>query len=197
MTSLAELSRGEFLVEDIAEMETILLKALDWNMCPPTAFCFCGHFHALLPQNTKASVRQTILQRSCFFSELSVMEYSFTLSSNPLEVAFAAILNSLAGLSPSFFVGQDGKDDFINDIEQCSGLSRASQCIRQTQDKLWGLYQRSSQYKKVEDVKNTKRKRNIDGLSNSNNKFNRNNAKRGPDYPNQVKIISASKEAYV
>ena len=151
MESLAELSRGEFLVEDIAEMETILLKALDWNMCPPTAFCFCGHFHALLPKNTKASVRQTILQRSYFFSELSVMEYSFALSCNPSEVAFAAILNSLADLNPSFFVGQDGKDDFINDIEQCSGLSRVSQRIRHTQDKLWGLYQRSSQYK-VHDV---------------------------------------------
>jgi len=195
MTSLADLSGGEFLVEDITEMEMILLKALGWNMCPPTAFCFCGHFHALLPPNTKTSVRQTILQRSCFFSELSVMEYSFTLSSNPSEIAFAAILNSLTGLTPSFFVGLDGKDDFIKDIEQCSGLSRTSERIRQAQDKLWGLYRRSSQYK-VHDVKNTKRKSNIGGLSNSNNKFNHDNSKRGTDYPNQVEIVSASKEAY-
>mmetsp|Transcript_5695 Transcript_5695/g.7004 ORF Transcript_5695/g.7004 Transcript_5695/m.7004 type:complete len:334 (+) Transcript_5695:68-1069(+) len=157
MTSLADLSRGEFLVEDIAEMENVLLKALDWNMCPPTASCFCGYFHALLPSNTKASVRQTILQRACFFSDLSVMDYSFVVSTNQSEIAFASILNSLAGLSSTLF-GGDGKDDFIKDIEQCSGLDRKSERMKAAQDKLWSLYRRSSQYK-VHDVKNASAKK--------------------------------------
>ncbi len=83
------------------------------------------------------------------------MDYSFVVSVNPSEVAFAAILNSLAGISPTLF-GQDGKDDFIKDIERSSGLDHKSERIKQTQDKLWALYQRSSQYK-VYDVKNVNR----------------------------------------
>ncbi len=83
------------------------------------------------------------------------MDYSFAVSVNPSEVAFAAILNSLAGLSPTLF-GQDEKDDFIKDIESSSGLDHNSERIKQTRDKLWALYQRSSQYK-VHDVKNVNR----------------------------------------
>ena len=145
MSSLADLSKGEFLVEDIAEMEMVLLKALDWNMSPPTAACFCGYFHALLPPNMKPSVRQTVLQRSCFFCELSVMDYSFMVSVSQSEVAFGSILNSLAGLSTSSF-SVEGKQDFIKDIEERSGMDHSSERIRMVQEELWILYRCSNQY---------------------------------------------------
>jgi len=142
--SLASLSNGEFLVEDIAEMEDMILKTLDWKMSPPTASSFCGYFHGLLPTSIKPSVRQTILQRSCFFSELAVMNYSF-LSFNPSEVAFAAISNSLEGLE-SFNMSNEAKQDFIRGIEILTEMSRTSERIKMIQDKLWALYRRSKQY---------------------------------------------------
>ena len=146
MSSLVDLSKGEFLVEDIAEMEMVLLEALEWNMSPPTAACFCGYFHALLPPNMKPYVRQTVLQQSCFFCELSVMDYSFMVSVSQSEVAFGSILNSLAGLSTSSF-SVEGKQDFIKDIEELTGMDRGSERIRLVQKELWILYQRSNQYK--------------------------------------------------
>ena len=85
------------------------------------------------------------------------MDYSFVVSTNQSEIAFASILNSLAGVSSTLF-GGDGKEDFIKDIEQCSGLDRKSERIKAAQDKLWSLYRRSSQYK-VHDVKNASSKK--------------------------------------
>ena len=146
MSSLASLSRGEYLVEDIAEMETVLLKALDWSMCPPTASCFCGHFQALLPSlGSKPSVRNTILQRSRFFSELSVMDYSLTVSLKQSEVAFAGILNSLAGLSSSLLSTEE-KKEFVKSIEECTGIDHRSGNVKMAQGKLWEMYRRSVQH---------------------------------------------------
>jgi hypothetical protein len=146
MTSLANLSKGRFLIKDIEEMETVLLNALGWKMSPPTASCFCGYFQALLSPNIKSSVRQTILQRSYFFSELSVMDYSFMVSLKQSEVAFAAIINSLAGLSASL-ISNSEKQDFIKDIEERTALDHKSERIIMAKEKLWALYRRSTQFK--------------------------------------------------
>ena len=160
MSSLAELSKNEFTIEDITEMEMVLLKALNWNMSPPTASSFCDYFHALLPSCVKPSVRQTILQRSYFFCELSVMDYSFMVSESQSEVALGGILNSLAGLSASSF-SEDDKQNLIENIEELTGMDHTSEHIKTVQLKLWGLYRHSSQYK-VYDSKNMIDTTNID-----------------------------------
>jgi Cyclin, N-terminal domain len=41
---LAELSRGQFIVEDILEMESIVLETLDWRVHPPTPMTFVQYF---------------------------------------------------------------------------------------------------------------------------------------------------------
>jgi hypothetical protein len=153
MNSLANLSKGEFLVEDITQMESVLLKALDWNMNPPTAASFCGYFIALLPPHVTSVTRQAIYHQSCFFYELSVMDYSFMVTANQSEVAFAGILNSLAGLSLSLLSVQD-KKDFIKDIEGYTGMSHVSVKINKFQKILMSLYQSSSE-NKVINLKNT------------------------------------------
>lgn len=153
MTSLSNLSGGEFLVEDIKDMETVLLKALDWQMCPPTASSFCGHFYALLPTKINETISQTLLlQRSLFFCELAVMDYSLMVSINQSELAFAGILNSLAGVSSSL-MSIKTKDNFIKGIERCSGMDHKSGRIQKAQEKLFEIYHKSAQYKVI-DSKN-------------------------------------------
>lgn len=144
--SLASLTRGEFSVEDITQMETMLLKALDWQLCPPIAASFCGYFNVLLQPHIKSSVRRTILQRSCFFSELGVMDFSLTMSGvNQSEIALAAILNSMSGVSSDLFSNVD-KNEFVKAIEQCSGMDSQSLSIKMARKALWVLYHRSTQY---------------------------------------------------
>jgi hypothetical protein len=153
MISLANLSKGEFLVEDITEMESVILNTLDWNMNPPTAACFCGYFVALLPSVVMSSTRQVIYHQSCFFYELSVMDYSLSVSTNQSEVAFAGILNSLMDLSPSL-LSEGDKKDFIKDIEGYTSMKHSSARIKMIRKKLMSLYRQSSN-NKVHYVKKT------------------------------------------
>ena len=145
MTSLANLSRGEYLVEDITIMEEVLLKVLDWQLCPPTAATFCGYFHTLISSKVSESGKIAIQQRSYYFCELAVMDYSIILSANQSEISFAAILNSLAGVHSSL-ISVECKEMYLREIEECSGMDRRSERVRNVQDKLWVLYHRSTQY---------------------------------------------------
>jgi len=145
--SLTYLSNGEFTAQDITETEDLILKTLDWNLHPPTASWFCTSFHCSLPPSFilgKPSVCQLILERSCFFSELSVMEHSFS-SFYPSEVAFAAILNTLEGLRASL-MSNDTKREFVRNIEEHTGLSCSSERIKMMKDRLWALYLHSRQF---------------------------------------------------
>jgi hypothetical protein len=151
MNSLANLSNGEFLVEDLTEMESVLLKALDWNMNPPTAASFCGYFIALLPPHVTSVTRQAIYHQSCFFYELSVMDYSFMVTANQSEVAFAGILNSLAGLSLSLLSVQD-KKDFIKDIEGYTGMSHVSIKTNTLRTELMSLYRSSTHFRDDDSI---------------------------------------------
>ena len=98
MKALSNLSRGEFSIESIAEMEMTLLETLTWNLNPPTSANFIYHFYKILPP-IKNSAKHTILQRSLFFSELAVMESDPKWK--PSHIAFSAMLNALDGLDDS------------------------------------------------------------------------------------------------
>lgn len=67
-------------------------------------------------------------------------------SADPSAVAFASILNVLAGMSESLFSRKD-RSKFLKEIEECTGLCANSDSIKKCQDKLWNLYRQSSQYK--------------------------------------------------
>ena len=138
MKSLSNLSNGEIAVQDISEMESIILKNLNWNLCPPIASIFCKYFILLLPYDTNVSVRRSILERSCFFSELSLFQRSFVLLQQS-EIAFAAILNAVDELNSLKFPSKI-KINFIQDLEYYSGLCKNSNQIYAARAKMLSLY---------------------------------------------------------
>ena len=150
-------------MEDITVMEAMLLKALDWQVCPPTASSFCGHFHALISSKINQSGRLAILQQSHYLCELAVMDYSIIVYSSQSELAFAAILNSLASVNSSL-ISKECKEMYVKEIEECSGMDHRSERVRNTQDKLWSLYHRSTQYI-FHDSKNKMYRHNTENFS--------------------------------
>lgn len=80
------------------------------------------------------------------------MDYALMVSMNPSEIALAALLNSMAGISSSLF-STESKSKFVQEIERCTGLNHASRCVKKAQDKLWLFYRRSAQYN-IYDSKN-------------------------------------------
>ena len=92
IVTLAELSRGEFDVSHISEMEMIMLRTLDWKLNPPTVQDFIQYFLTFLPSN--CSQTTFIAQRAMFFAELCVYDYDLVGYDRGL-LAQAAILNAI------------------------------------------------------------------------------------------------------
>lgn len=140
--TFANLSRNEFQVEHIQEMEGIILQALCWRVNPPTAASFIHLFHVQLPNRIKSSVKQTILQRSCFFSEISLFDYFFVTQKSS-TIALASITNALEGID-SQILSPLVKENFLTsmiELVECDSI-----LLQTCRQRLWDLYSQSAQF---------------------------------------------------
>lgn len=140
---LSDLSRGEFDMKDVAEMEARMLDSLSWNLHPPTAMAFAviflDYFFASRVVTISRAHMEDIYDVASFFTELAVCDYSF-ISLRSSTVALASVLNALEGMF--------GQDNYLDkDILQtaqklsfgiCPDLKTARNC-------LWDLYERSEE----------------------------------------------------
>jgi len=143
MTSLAELSRGEFDLAHIAEMEKIMLTTLKWRVHPPTVQCFINYLHSLVPIH-KGPITRAIHKRASFFAELSLFDYSFVTQPRSL-IAIAALMNAMEGM--------EGTVSALDQHRFYEILSRTLQVHPGTKDiidsirnRLWYVYSHSAQF---------------------------------------------------
>lgn len=140
---LSDLSRGEFDMNDVAEMETHILSSLSWKLHPPTSIAFVSFILDYFFATTKASLSiadyDDIYDVASFFAELAVCDYFFV----PLKgssIALASILNALEGMF--------GPDNHL--ASEILRLARKFE-VGQPQDlpaarnRLWELYERSEE----------------------------------------------------
>ena len=140
---LSDLSRGEFDMHDVAEMEHHILSSLSWSMHPPTPVAFTTIFLdiALLDRSlnmTSADI-DDLHDISSFFTELAVCDYFFV-TMRPSAIALACILNALEGM-----FGQDNNfavhvQNAARRLNMYSGQDLTAAC-----HKLWELYERSEE----------------------------------------------------
>ncbi|KAG7362790.1 cyclin-like protein [Nitzschia inconspicua] len=147
--SLADLSRGEFEMSHISEMETIILQTLEWRLNPPTAQCFINSFYNYLPVQ-QGPVSIAIYQRAIFFVELALYDYSFVTKKRAL-VALAALINAMEGLNESTFPQQQ-QESFVDIICTTFGLKFSHEEIESVRNRLWYVYSMSAQYKEDDAV---------------------------------------------
>lgn len=140
---LSDLSRGEFNMKDVGEMESHILAALEWNLHPPTSLAFCSifldSFFASNDVRISPADLDDIYDVSSFFCELAVCDYFFvTMKSS--SIALAGILNALEGMfghdsqlahEIAFFARR-------HDFGSPTDLSAA-------RNRLWDLYERSEE----------------------------------------------------
>lgn len=149
MSSLAELSRGEFDMSHIAEMERVILQTLGWRMHPPTVQSFIAYFHTLL-QIDNGPVSKAIFQRAVFFSELSLYDYFFVTQERS-AIAIAAILNSLEGMEETLF-SKEHSVHFLESIKSLIGLEFPEEQLDLLRKRLWYVYSMSAQYREEDAV---------------------------------------------
>jgi len=140
---LSDLSRGEFDMKDVSKMESHILKALSWDLHPPTSMAFASIFLDFYFASRIVSISSAdlddIYDVSSFFCELAVCDYSFV----PLHastVALAAILNALEGM-----FGPD--NNLAGDIVQAAMILNLGvpQDIAVARNRLWEVYERSEE----------------------------------------------------
>mmetsp|Transcript_13146 Transcript_13146/g.20047 ORF Transcript_13146/g.20047 Transcript_13146/m.20047 type:complete len:336 (+) Transcript_13146:197-1204(+) len=142
MSSLAELSRGEFDMAHIAEMEGIILTTLNWRMHPPTIQCFINHFYTLLPL-ARGPITRAIYRRASFFGELSLFDYSFVTLPRS-AVAIAALINAMEGMEGTVKI--EDQVAFFDTITQTTGIDHTKDTIDSIRNRLWYIYSQSAQY---------------------------------------------------
>lgn len=142
MSSLAELSRGEFDMAHISEMERIILHTLDWRINGPTAQCYINYLHGMMPL-PKGAVTQAIYQRATFFAELALFDYCFVTQPRS-AIAMAALINAMEGMEGT--VSKKQMDDYSMIVSEHLGLQHPKELIDQIRNRLWYVYSQSAQY---------------------------------------------------
>lgn len=141
---LSDLSRGEFDMSDVSEMESHILHALSWNLHPPTAIAFASIFLDFffsssgmlhVPMNDLEDISDV----SSFFCELAVCDYFFT-PMRASRVALAAILNALEGM---FGPENSIACEVIRTAQQLGLMSHPD--LSAARNRLWELYERSEE----------------------------------------------------
>jgi hypothetical protein len=148
ISSLAELSRGEFEASHIAEMEVMILQTLRWRVHPPTGQCFVDAFHAVLPLS-EGSVSDAIYQRAIFFTELALYDYTFVPRDRAL-IAVAALMNSMEGIDEAA-APKKYNSSLTDAIQTAFGLSFPAAVVEAARNRLWYVYSMSAQHQE-EDV---------------------------------------------
>jgi hypothetical protein len=132
---LSDLSRGEFEMKDVSDMEEIILNALNWRLYPPTA----SHFTTLLLDFLRLEFPpcelDDLYSNASFFSELSVCDYYF-ISFHSSTIALASVLNALEGMMHDI-------DPVI--LEKINCISIPICDLLAARNKLWELYERSEE----------------------------------------------------
>lgn len=135
LTTLANLSRGQFGPKHIEEMEWLVLTSLNWHIHPPTSMSFLSHLLLLLPPQVADSSKEDIYALSRYITELSVCDSSFV-EIFPSAVAFSAILNSLEDRRYRRIISTSVREQFLRAIATHVGLRQDDEHVIMARPKL-------------------------------------------------------------
>jgi hypothetical protein len=142
ISTLANLSRGQFGAKHIEEMEWKVLVALNWNLHPPTQYAFVSHLVLFLPQEASSPVRKELFELSRYLTELAVCD-SYFVEVNNSTAAFAAILNVMDDMSYSR-LSAGIREKFLRDIASMVGLSHRATSVIAARKRLKTMFDATS-----------------------------------------------------
>jgi hypothetical protein len=157
---LSDLSRGEFDMHDVAEMEAHVLHLLNWSLHPPMAISFStlllDYIFCDRSLNMTGADVDDLHDISSFFTELALCDYYFV-TMRPSAVALACILNALEGM-----FGQDNNFS-LHVLSAARRLNLyTNQDLTAACHRLWELYERSEEcslhnsFEPIEEEKDSK-----------------------------------------
>lgn len=139
---LSDLSRGEFDMTDVRDMENHILDSLSWSLHPPTAVAFSTillDYAFASAGNMACADIDDLHDISSFFTELALCDYFFV-TMRPSAVALACILNALEGM----YGERNRFSAEILNIARSLNLY-TNQDLTAACHRLWELYERSEE----------------------------------------------------
>lgn len=100
LDSMVKLGRGQFQIQDVVEMESKLLAALEWRVHPPTSLCFLRQFLQLVPSSVSSMTKYMLSEVTRFIAEISVCLYKFV-KYPPSVVAYATLVTAMERIGDS------------------------------------------------------------------------------------------------
>lgn len=116
LDSLVKLGRGQFKESDVVHMEEKILKALKWQVHPPTPVCFLRQYLRLLPQSVSPMTRYMLAEVTRFISEISVCLYRFVRFA-PSSIAYAGMLIAMERIDDTLLPSWQRQEFFQNMYE--------------------------------------------------------------------------------
>eukprot|EP00980_Cylindrotheca_fusiformis_P011908 scaffold2830_cov131-Cylindrotheca_fusiformis.AAC.29 len=140
---LSDLSRGEFDMTDVRDMENHILKSLTWCLHPPTAVAYStillDYVFAHGAVSMTSADMDDLHDISSFFTELALCDYHFV-TMRPSAVALACILNALEGM----YGERNRFSAHVIEIARSLNLYK-NQDLTSACHRLWELYERSEE----------------------------------------------------
>jgi hypothetical protein len=141
LSTLASLSRGQFGPEDIEVMEWEILKALKWNVHPPTTVSFISHLLLFLPVEVRQAVRKDLFEMSRYLTELSVCDTALV-EVKPSSIAYAIILSVMEEMGYSC-ISAGMREKFIRLVRENVGLDPKLPEVMHARERLFGSLART------------------------------------------------------
>jgi len=143
MPYLSGLSRSQFSVKVLSNMEDLLLRSLKWNLYPPTPKAVVRELLALLAARVDNDALKQVSRYSHFFAELSVFDAELV-GVQVVDTALASVLNALelSGISESGFIGQS----FLQECCATFLKRHVVEDIEFAQYRLWAVYCHTEEY---------------------------------------------------
>lgn len=134
VTTLVNLSRGQFGISHIEEMEWRVLAALGWKLHPPTQYSFVYHLLQFLSLEAGSTLKRDVHELSRYLTELAVCDSYFT-GVNNSTAAFAAVLNVLDQISLSR-ISAGTRERFLLDVLTRVGMHHLDSNVEAARDRL-------------------------------------------------------------
>jgi hypothetical protein len=138
LSTLANLSRGQFGPKDIEATEWKILAALGWKLHPPTQYAFISHLLLFLPQEANPSARSHLYELSRYLTELTVCD-SYFVDVNNSTTAFAALLNVIEDMSYSR-LSAGIRENFLRQIASKIGLHYSAESVVRARQRLRRMF---------------------------------------------------------
>ena len=113
---IASLSRGMSTTDQVVEMESRILAALEYHICGPNGIDVVDHLVQLLPSSVPTHVKRTIIERSRYAVHQSLVDYELSTMISPTMLGYAALVHTLDGLDEWTRTQYVDRDGIVTDL---------------------------------------------------------------------------------